>query len=130
MEKQVYVVNEELCSGCRNCEMWCSFLQTERKEFNSVYSRVSIIKDIDGELNIPNVICDSQACSDCSSHSSNNQPVCVEVCPTGCLIYTDAEDINIKKAEFEEARKLQPVFKLITPWKYPYPWRPLERDEF
>jgi len=129
MEKQVYVVNNELCSGCRNCEMWCSFWQTERKEFNPIYSKIKIIKDTEGELNIPNVTCSSRVCSDCCTHNSSKQPVCVEMCPTGCLIYTDIKDLNIKKGEFEKARKLQPVFKLIVPWKYPYPWRPLERDE-
>ena len=130
MEKQVYVVNDELCSGCRNCELWCSFLQTNGKEFNPIYSKIRIIKDAEGDLNSPNVTCNSQVCSNCCSRSDSKQPVCVEMCPTGCLIYTDMEDLIIKKREFEKARELQPVFKLITPWKYPYPWRPLERDEF
>ena len=30
----------------------------------------------------------------------------------------------------EQKKRLQPVFRLIVPWKYPYPWRPWSEEDF
>jgi NAD-dependent dihydropyrimidine dehydrogenase PreA subunit len=121
--RQVFVVSDDLCSGCRNCEMWCSFLRNDKKGFNPSDGNIKILKDDKGVLNRPIVNCGEK---NCSLHSE--QPICVEMCPTGCLIFTNAEDLKSKRLEFESKRKEQPVFKVIAPWKYPYPWRKLERE--
>lgn len=119
MEKKVFVVANELCNGCRNCEMWCSFSEGQKGEFNPTTSSIRIIKDAEGKLNVPTVDCDGKACA----HNGEEEPICVEMCPTGVLVYTDLEDFHKKRAEYQDKRKVQPVFKLIAPWKYPFPWR-------
>lgn len=119
MEKRVFVIANELCSGCRNCEMWCSLGGGHKDAFNPTHSKIRIIKDAEGKLNVPTVDCDGKACA----HNGQGEPICVEMCPTGVLIYTDLQDLYKKRVEYVEKRKVQPVFKLIAPWKYPYPWR-------
>lgn len=124
MAKRVFVVSDDLCSGCRNCEMWCSFLRSNKKGFGPAHSNIRIVKDDRGLLNRPLVDCSGRACS-----AGGEEPICVEMCPTGCLIYCNSEELHKKKLDLNERRKDQPVFKLIAPWKYPYPWRRLEREE-
>jgi Fe-S-cluster-containing hydrogenase component 2 len=126
MKKRVFVVANELCSGCRNCEMWCSFFEENRNEFNPSYSNIKIVKDAEGKLNIPTVDCDGKKCH----HNEEGEPICVEMCPTGTLIFTDSEDLYKKRLELEEKKRLQPLFKLIVPWKYPYPWREWAKEDF
>ena len=126
MEKRILVVANELCSGCRNCEMWCSFCEGEKNEFNPVHSRIKIVKDGEGIVNIPMVACDGQGCLP----NEKGEPICVEMCPTGTLTYTDQEDLYKKRLELEEKRRVQPLFRLIAPWKYPYPWREWPKEEF
>ena len=125
MKRKVFVVADELCSGCRNCEMWCSFWRSGKKGFGPPHSKIRIIKDPMGELNSPVVDCDARGCR----LSEQGDPVCVEMCPTGCLIFTDTDDLAMKRVELQEKRRDQPLFKLIAPWKYPYPWRRLVREE-
>ena len=126
MEKRILVVANELCSGCRNCEMWCSFGKGEKNEFNPVLSDIKIVKDAEGIVNIPMVACDGRGCPP----NEKGEPICVEMCPTGTLIYTDQEDLYKKRLELEEKRRVQPLFRLIAPWKYPYPWREWPKEEF
>jgi Fe-S-cluster-containing dehydrogenase component len=123
MEKRVFVVSDDLCSGCRNCEMWCSFWRSNKKGFGSTYTKIKIIKDDQGVLNRPTVDCNGMNCN-----QDGKEPICVEMCPTGCLIFTDAGDLTKKRFELQQKRNDQPVFKLIAPWKYPYPWRKLIRE--
>jgi len=126
MKKKVFVVSNELCSGCRNCQTWCSFVNSGKKGFGPSEANIRVLKDPHGKLNIPTTACDGKRCSE----NEKGVPICVEMCPTGCLIYTDIDDLVERRTEWEEKRRLQPVFKLIAPWKYPYPWRPLRREEF
>ena len=126
MEKRVFVVSNELCSGCRNCQTWCSFVNGGKKGFGPGRANIYVLKDPHGKLNVPTVSCDGKRCPG----KEKGVPICVEMCPTGCLIHTDINDLVERRAEWEEKRRLQPVFKLIAPWKYPYPWRPLKREEF
>ena len=125
MRKRVFVVANELCNGCRNCEMWCSFLGSGKKGFGPDHSNIRLHTDGKGVLNIPLVDCNVSECS----LNKIGEPICVEMCPTGCLIYTDINDLSRKKFELEQNRQEQPVFKLIAPWKYPYPWKRLTREE-
>lgn len=116
MEKRIYVF-EEVCSGCQNCQMWCAF--ERKKEFNRAYSKIEVLKDLDNRFDIPITDCNGEGCT----KNEEGEPLCVEMCPTGCLVYTDAEDANKKRVELSRSRDVQPLFKLITPWKWPYPWR-------
>jgi Fe-S-cluster-containing hydrogenase component 2 len=126
MNKKIFVVSDELCSGCRNCELWCSLVHGNEGAFNPLNSKIRIFKDAEGKVNIPTVDCEGRECS----HNDKGEPLCVEMCPTGTLIYTDAEDLYQKRVELEEKKRLQPIFKLIVPWKYPYPWKPWSKEEF
>lgn len=99
--------------------MWCSFVLAEYREFNPGYSKITVFTDPEGKLNKPTVDCTGNNCLS----NAGGEPLCVEMCPTGTLIYTDADDLNEKRAELEEKKGEQPLFKLIVPWKYPYPWR-------
>ena len=109
----------EICSGCRNCEIWCSFIHRERNEFNPTYSRIKLVKESEGVFDIPMTDCTGQECP----RNERREPICVEMCPTGAIIYTDLEDAYRKRMDLLEKSKVQPVFKLIAPWKYPFPWK-------
>jgi len=126
MGKRIFVVANELCNGCRNCEIWCSLYHREKKEFNPAYSIIKIIKEMEGRINIPTVDCDGERCS----QNGKGEPICVEMCPTGTLVYTDLEDLYRKRLELEKKRMSQPLFRLIAPWKYPYPWKEWKKEEW
>ena len=118
MEKKI-VAFDELCSGCRSCQMWCSF--THKQVFGRSNSRIQIISDImDDRWDIPLVDCTAEKCP----LNEKGEPICVEMCPTGCLVYTDSIDAFQKRKELTESRDVQPLFKLIAPWKWSYPWKP------
>jgi Fe-S-cluster-containing dehydrogenase component len=125
MGKRVFVVANELCSGCRNCEMWCSFCKRQN-EFNPNFPKIKILKNPEGLLNVPTVDCDGEGCV----LNEREEPICVEMCPTGTLVFTDIEDLYRKRLELDEKRKIQPVFRLIASWKYPYPWKEWSKEEF
>jgi Fe-S-cluster-containing hydrogenase component 2 len=119
MEKRISVIANELCNGCRNCEMWCSFGRGPKNEFSPTHSKIGIEKDAEGRLNVPKVDCDGKACV----RNEKGEPICVEMCPTGVLVYTESRDLYERRVEYREKRRVQPVFRLIAPWKYPYPWK-------
>ncbi len=95
------VVDISRCSGCRYCEMWCSF--KHYGVFSTSLSRISIIKDDRLGLDYPSVcmFCDPAPCVDsCStgalSKSGNGVlrvdeerciscSACVASCPYGAL---------------------------------------------
>ncbi len=124
-EKRIYVF-EELCNGCRLCELMCSFIN--EKEFNPRKSRIRIAK-IEGEgIDIPIVDCSVDDCP----KKENGIPECVRICPTGALTYITADEAFKRKLELVKKRNVQPMFKVIAPWKWPFPsWRewPFEDKE-
>jgi len=67
----ILLVNPDLCTGCRLCEMACSFWHY--KEFNPARSRITVVKWEEKGLDIP-VVC--LQCEDAA---------CVAACPTGAL---------------------------------------------
>lgn len=118
MEKKVFVVSDNLCNGCMNCLMWCSFSISGGKEFNPLNAKIKMSSDSQGKLHLVSVNCQGNECL--KNHSG--EPICVEMCPTGTLIYSDSNELKKKRDELKEKTKMQPLFKLIAPWKYPYPW--------
>jgi Fe-S-cluster-containing dehydrogenase component len=116
MAKRLFAF-EEICSGCESCVYWCAFSRT--KTFNRAESLIKIARDLDGAYHMP--VLD---CVECKK--GLDTPICVEMCPTGALIYAEPEDAFKMRVELHQARSKQPLFKLIAPWKFPYPWRSWE----
>lgn len=65
------VVDESKCTGCRICEIVCSF--AHNKNFNPRRSRISILKDEENGTSIPKV------CRQCEN------PLCIEACPNEAI---------------------------------------------
>ena len=118
MKKSIHAI-EELCNGCRSCELACSF--AHYREFNPKKSLIKIAKIYSQGLDIPLVNCNIECKSD--------PPKCVDICPTGALIFANQKETEGMRRELAKARKIQPVFKMIAPWKYPFPWKPWPFEE-
>lgn len=124
-KKRIYVF-EELCNGCRLCELHCSFVNTG--EFNPLKSLIRIAKVESEGIDTPIVDCDGISCP-CKE---GDAPECVRICPTGALIFATASEAFDKRQELVLKRSVQPIFKVIAPWKWPFPsWRewPFENKE-
>lgn len=117
MEKQLFAF-PEICSGCRSCEMWCSFVH--KKGFGPSRGLIRVAKDPQGEFDMPMINCNGKC-----PHPLNEEgdPLCVEMCPTGAIVYTDLDDAFEKRSDLHMKRQVQPLFRLMAPWKWPYPWR-------
>ena len=116
MAKRIFVF-DDVCNGCANCQMWCAF--ANKGEFNRNYSRIKLVRDaVQGLNNMPIVNCTGENCI----VNEKGETLCIEMCPTGALVYTDAEDAYNKRIELQKAREAQPMFRLIAPWKWPFPW--------
>ena len=72
MEKMV-LVEPEKCTGCRICEMICSFQNSNGNTFNPYQSNIKIIKTEERGVDLP-VLC--LHCQD---------PLCVDICPMGAI---------------------------------------------
>jgi Fe-S-cluster-containing dehydrogenase component len=118
MMKRIFVI-EDLCKGCKLCQMACSFINFN--EFNPTKARIAIVKDSDQY--IPIIDCNG---SGCRAKRKGDLPKCVEVCNTGALIFCELEEAAKKRRELLRKRSKQPIFKVIAPWKWPYPWKPLK----
>jgi anaerobic carbon-monoxide dehydrogenase iron sulfur subunit len=68
MDEKVLIVNQQKCTGCRQCEMVCSVFHTGAS--NPSRSRIRVVKWESEGLYLP------MACNHCE------KPYCVEVCPT------------------------------------------------
>jgi len=67
----------------------------------------------------------------CAKKSENNIPKCVQFCASGALIYATLDEAAEMKRDLIRKRAVQPLFKVIAPWKWPFPWKPwpFEEDE-
>jgi Fe-S-cluster-containing dehydrogenase component len=124
MSKKVVAVAPEVCSGCKNCELWCSLKKGRGGEFNPGFSIIKVIRD---DKNANHSIFIDTDCCECSLNGIG-EPICVEMCPTGTIVYTDFNDAIKKRMEMNDKKERQPLFKLIAPWKYPYPWTDFEKE--
>lgn len=115
--KRIYVI-EDLCNGCRLCETFCSSLTDG--VFGVKQSRIKVIKPPGEEKDIPIVNCDGRCVRPLYD---DGRPTCVAVCPTGALIYEERNDAIARRLELEAAREEHSLFKVIAPWKWPFPWR-------
>ncbi len=117
--KQIYVV-EDLCNGCRLCQTFCSSLGRSVFDYDSKDVRIQVIK-VPGELrDIPVVNCNGRCVKPLFEEDC---PTCVSVCPTGALLYEEQQSVIVKRLELEKARKCHSLFKVVAPWKWPFPWK-------
>ena len=113
--KRIYVI-EDLCNGCRLCQIMCSSLA------NGVFgdrSRIKILKVPGEELDIPVVNCDGKCVR---SINNDDVPTCVSLCPTGALFYATQSEAAELRLRYESARKVYSLFKVVAPWKWPLPY--------
>lgn len=114
MAKGLMVI-EELCNGCRLCEMACSFMHA--KEYNPSRSLIKIIKVEDQGIGIPVHRCIP---TECPHLSSSKAPRCAEVCPPGALLYGELDEIMEMRRDLVVRRAEHHVFKVVAPWKFPF----------
>jgi len=115
--KRLYVI-ESLCNGCRLCETFCSSLATG--VFSGQSGRIRVIKVPGEEKDIPMVHCDGRCVR---SIYDDGRPTCVGLCPTGALFYAEQDRAYQVRLDYEKARQEQSLFKVVAPWKWPFPWR-------
>lgn len=114
--KRIYVI-ESLCNGCRLCETFCSSLADG--VFRVADARIRVIKVPGEEQDIPLVDCAGRCVRPIDDDGG---PTCVALCPTGALIYEEQEQAAAKRLELEAARQAHSLFKVVAPWKWPFPW--------
>ncbi|MFW5896530.1 MAG: 4Fe-4S dicluster domain-containing protein [Bacillota bacterium] len=78
---KVITVDPEVCTGCKACEMACSFAHTDT--FSPDLSRIKVAKDEHRGLDFP-VVC--RMCY---------RPACVQICPTGAIYRRDTGTIGL-----------------------------------
>ena len=119
--KRIYVI-ESLCNGCRLCESFCSSLADG--VFYAVdpdpqaRSRIKVIKVPGEEQDIPMVDCKGRCVRPIYD---DGLPTCVALCPTGALIFEERDAAVAKRLELEAARRAHSLFKVVAPWKWPFP---------
>ncbi len=75
MERKILTLEPEKCTGCRICELACSFAKS--REFNPLVSRVKILKSDNEGVSCPIV------CVHCED------PPCRVVCPVEAIVRDD-----------------------------------------
>ena len=73
---KVLFVEPEKCTGCRTCELICSFIHS--REFNPLHSRISVVSFERTGFSFPAV------CQQCSVAA------CMQVCPVGAISQDEA----------------------------------------
>jgi Fe-S-cluster-containing dehydrogenase component len=79
-----------------------------------------VLKLFGEECDIPIVDCDGRCVRPIYG---DEEPTCVSLCPTGALIYEEKEGAISKRLSYEVSKKEHSLFKVIAPWKWPFPWR-------
>ena len=115
--KYIYAI-EDLCNGCRLCEVFCSSLSGG--VFSGQAGRITVIKMPGEEKDIPMVHCNGKCVR---SIFEDGRPTCVGLCPTGALYFAEQERAVEVRKEYEAARNEHSIFKFLAPWKWPFPWR-------
>lgn len=113
--KKIYII-EALCNGCRLCQSMCSSLA---QGVFSEHARIRVIKVPGEEKDVPVVNCDGRCLRPLTD---DNVPTCVAVCPTGALIYATQAEAIAHRLEWERACQTYSLFKVIAPWKWPFPY--------
>jgi anaerobic carbon-monoxide dehydrogenase iron sulfur subunit len=109
---KVLMVNPQKCTGCRSCEIMCSFNKTS--EFNPKYSAVTVYTYDEALISVPVMCmqCDDAACIKvcpvgATAKDKNGAVVidkklcigckmCMMACPLGCISYSFIQKEMIK----------------------------------
>ncbi len=83
MDKMI-VIEPDKCTGCRVCEMICSFMKL-KNVCNPSESRIRILKKEESGVDLPIL------CLHC------REPLCVDVCPMGAIKKGSNEIVKIDK---------------------------------
>lgn len=111
--KNMIVVNNLRCTGCRLCELICSAVNSE--EFKPTISRIKIISDSRIGISTPRIClqCEKPCCQEtCSDEAIERNPVtgvitinkekccgchkCIPACPYGAIKFDDRTGVAIK----------------------------------
>jgi Fe-S-cluster-containing hydrogenase component 2 len=79
--KNLLAIDVSKCTGCRNCELGCSAVQT--KTFNPARSRITILKNEVESTIVPMV------CLQCEI------PLCVDACPAGAIVRNEHDTLYV-----------------------------------
>ena len=115
---------EQLCKGCRLCETFCSSLA--EGVFGGEVGRIKVVKTPGEERDIPMVDCNGNCVRPIYG---DGEPTCISVCPTGALMYEERSEAIAKRLYYEVSRKEHSLFKVVAPWKWPFPWRRPGQDK-
>lgn len=108
-ERKRIFVEESICSGCKMCEMICSFVNSHR-----FYPESANIKVISYEWkgrNRPVVSCDVEMYPSC-----RDLPQCVLYCPTGALVWATKDEFASMVYELHRGIESKPSYKARAPW--------------
>lgn len=107
-QERLLAVIQDICNGCENCQLICSFTRSEDSIFAKHKSLISMVRVDEDGYHEPIVACNGQPC--------NGQPKCVKYCPTGALIYGTAREISERKQELLALRKSRLEARVRAPW--------------
>lgn len=77
------MISPEKCTGCRSCELACSFNKTN--EFNPKHAAVSVINYDEAAISVP------MMCMQCE------EPSCMKVCPVSAIETNELGTVVIDK---------------------------------
>lgn len=87
--REVLIVNTELCTGCRICELVCSFNRTG--VFKPSESGIRVYRNnTEGSI-------EAEIESHCNLCESKRVPVCIQFCPSKALSLGRGEEERILK---------------------------------
>ena len=115
--KRIYVI-ESLCNGCKLCETFCASLKDG--VFHGGSERLRVLTIPGERKSIPMINCSGNCIR---SIYEDGRPTCVGLCPTGALIFAELERGLQVRLEYEAAKEAHSLFKVVAPWKWPFPWR-------
>jgi hypothetical protein len=88
--------------------------------FGGDSGRIKVLKLPGEECDVPIVDCGGKCLRPIFEEG---QPTCVSLCPTGALIYEEKDGAISKRLLYETSKREHSVFKVIAPWKWPFPWK-------
>lgn len=111
--KKVLFINPEKCSGCRMCEVVCSWFH--EKEFNPLLARIKIISYKQKSIDLPIHCeqCDKAPCNEVCPAKANfydnnigawiidekkciGCKLCISACPLGIIEFVPRKGVSIK----------------------------------
>jgi len=100
--ERVLIVDADRCSGCRICELVCSYLRVKR--YSPVKSFIRIIERKDMGVFIPVI--------DVTCNANRGCTKCVDWCPTGALAFLGPEEAALVRKTSRIGRFPAPLVKL------------------